>query len=234
MGIVRDIGFTLEALQETVLVTSAALFTTAGSTGAFWSFNSTAAGGIGSPIISTGEPFVIGGTSTANNIAFGRIIDRLAAPLGAGYYGASVNAYARATRGSTEAERRFQIGVKLQHGDSSGGGDQVDYSTANTPAIRSYFSSARTTDQLSWEVAGRSTGTLDAVSNPCYYSLDAAKRFLRVVVFAGKARVTTESSADEQARVGGSITFVGADVIPQQYPSNLERNSPESSSTSTF
>lgn len=244
MGMVRDIGFTLPALQETILITCSALVTT-GSTGGAISLNSTLDG-----LISTGGPLSFTGTTATSTVGagviFGRVIDRLAAPLGAGYYGASPSAYVHATRGSTEADRRLQLGIKLQHGDSSGGGDMADYSTDRQPAVRTYFSSARTTDMLSWELSGRSTGMLDGVSNWGYYDLNAAKRFIRVAVFGGKDRVTTESSGDEQARVGATITFVGADVLSsptftagspsfggQGWLYALERNSPESTSTST-
>lgn len=231
MAISRDMGLTLPAMAEVVLVTcGGSISTAAASTAAqtFLGVNSTA-----DSIVSTGGPLAIGGTSTVNSFKLGRVIDRLAAPLGAQYFAAFPAAYMHATRGSTDADRRLQLGVALFHGDSSGGGDMVEYSTASRPAIRTYFSSARTTDMLSWETGGRSTGPLEGVSNPAVYSLDAAKRFIQVAVFAGKDLVTTSAYGDEQARVGATITLVAGNKLPQDTIPSLERNSPESTSTST-
>ncbi len=230
MSLTRDIGITLSAMQETIIVTSAAILSTAAASTGTQGWpppNSTA-----DAMLTTGGPLVVGGTSTVFGILFGRTIDRLASPLGSMYDVAYPSAYVRSTRGSTEADRRFQIGCKLQHGDSSGAGDMADYSTANQPAIRNYFSSVRSTDALNWEVSGRSTGGLDGSSIPATYDLRGAKRFVRLVVFGGKDRVTTESSGDEQARIGGAITFAAGRVLPVG-AATIEKNSPESSSTST-
>lgn len=228
--LIRDFPFTMRAAEDTILVTCAAIMTTAGSTAATGMLsNKTTA----SAVVSTGT---LGALSTAQGGAFnagmatlnGRIIDRLRFPMGAGYYGAVVSASLNSTRGSTEANRKLGVGVKLQHGDSSGGGDLADYSTAFQPSDRQYFSSGRSTDHAAWD-ATESTGSVYAVSNPGYYDLRGAKRYLRVVGRFGKDAVTTESSADEQARVAMDITFVAGDRLPQRG----DTTGPYSTSTST-
>ena len=214
MSIVRDIAFTLQALEDTILVTCSALMSTAGSTSAKGLLSAQ----------TTADAIV----ATAETTAFGRIIDRTQMPLGAWYQVAAISACVHSTRGSTEADRKLTIGVKLQHGDSSGGGDMADYSTESQPDTRQYFSSARSTDHASWDAA-LSTGEVYGMSNPSYYDLRSAKRYLRVGVPVFKSKQTTESSGDEQARVSATITFLGADRLPQ----NADTSSPWSNSTTT-
>jgi hypothetical protein len=216
MSLVRDLGMTLPAMVDTVFVTCSAIISTAGSTAPTNSFAATA-----DALVSA---------TTALTTGFGLVIDRLADPLGTLYNVAMPAARYTATLGSTQADRQMQLGVKLQHGDSSGGGDMADYSTANQPADRTYFGTGRTCDMLNWEFAGRSTGTLHAASNPAYYDLRAAKRYIRVAVRIAKDRVTTESSGDERGRLGAAITFLAAADIPQN-ADNIK--SPFSTTTST-
>lgn len=215
MGLVRDIPFTVNAMQDTILVTCSALFSTAAST---------AVKGLLSAE-STSASIVSAGSETTG---FGRIVDRLRQPLGTHYGAVVAGAWLHSTRGSTEADRKLTIGVKLQHGDSSGGGDMADYSTGSQPADRTYFSSARSTDHLSWD-ASESTGEVFAASNPGVYDLRGAKRYLRIAVPVFKNRVTTESSGDEQARVGGTLTFLAG----AQDPAQSDATGPYSASTST-
>ena len=79
-------------------------------------------------------------------------------------------------------------------------------STAGT-----YFTSIHTTTLASW-----STGGIYAETFPTYYDLRAAKQYLTQVVTARKNKVTTESSGDEGAHVGGFIRFGGADRQPHR------------------
>lgn len=192
MSIVRDIGFVIDSLNERSLITC--------STG-----NQVFAGSTANNLVSTGI------AASAN----GRVIDRLAALLTARYTVAMPSTFLYASRGSTEANRELYLGVKLQHGDSSGGGDMADYSTGSQPSDRVFFGQARTTDFKSWDEGDRSTGAFYGASQPCYYDLRGAKRYIRAVHYAGKNRVTTESSGDEGARVGGVIAFLGGDQLPQ-------------------
>jgi hypothetical protein len=188
MSIVRDLPITLVGLEERSFQTC--------STGA-------------QVFASTANQLMVAalGTITAN----GRIIDRLY-DLPASYSVASPVATLASTRGSTEADRRLTLGVKLQHGDSSGGGDMADYSTQFTPDDRNFFSTVRTSDYANWD-ASRSTGPFYGQSNPAYYDVRAAKRYIRMVGTYGKNKVTTESSGDEGARIGGVITFLGGDFV---------------------
>lgn len=191
MSIVRDIGIALPSLEARSFVTC-----------------------------STGNqaPF---GTGTTGNVAqssdgavgiSGRIIDRLS-ELTRAYPVCEPFTLLESTKGSTAADRKVTLGVKLQHGDSSGGGDMADYSTGSQPSDKSYFSSARSTDHRSWD-ATFSTGGLRVSSAPSYYDIRAAKRYVRAVHIAYKNSVSTESTGDEGARLSGGIVFKGAESLP--------------------
>lgn len=213
--LVRDIPFTVNALEETILVTCSALMTTAASTAAVGMLSNQ----------TTADALVSAGAETT---AFGRVVDRLRQPIGTRYSAAVVSGWLHSTRGSTEADAKLTIGVKLQHGDSSGGGDMADLSTGSQPSTRNYFSSARSTAHASWD-GTESTGEIYAMSNPGVYDLRAAKRYVRVAVPVAKNRVTTESSGPEQARVGGSITFLAGQTLAQAQ----DVTGPYSTSTTT-
>lgn len=206
MSIVRDLGILLPSLEARPFVTC-----------------------------STGNQAPFGTGTTANVVqssdgaagVSGRIIDRLS-ELVDRYPVAMPFTVLESTKGSTEADRKVTLGVKLQHGDSSGGGDMADYSTGSQPSDKSYFSTARTTDMKQWD-GTFSTGGMRVASAPAYYDLRAAKRFIRGVHIASKNRVTTESSGDEGARVSGGIAFLGGEQIAD--PGFL--SGPFSSSTTT-
>lgn len=214
MSLVRDIPFTVVALPDTLLATCAALYSTAASTS------------YSIPIADSTADALI--TAAGETTGFGRVIDRLRQPIGARFQFAAPQAFVSSTRGSTEADRKITIGARLQHGDSSGGGDMADFSTGSIQAARQYFTTARTTDMLSWD-GGESTGPLYAASNVGVFDLRAAKRYLRVAVPVLKNRVTTESSGDEQARVSAVVTFLEGD----QFPARSDSTGPFSTSTST-
>jgi len=187
MSIVRDLGLTLQAVEDTAVITC-----------------STAS----APFASTGY-FAAASTWASPASINGRLIDRLGDRLTQNYPVAMPAAYLYSTKGSTEVDRKLSLGIKLQHGDSSGGGDLADYSTGSIQDDAVFFSTARTTDMAAW-----TTGTLRGTTKPTYYDLRAAKRYIRTVVTASKNRVTTETSGDEAFHVGGVITFLGADSLP--------------------
>lgn len=191
MSIIRDLPFTIPSLEDRLYVTS-----------------------------STGSQGIAGAGTTANVVGAaagtagvaGRVVDRLfdaterfpvACPFTHFY----------ATRGSTEANRQVTLGVKLQHGDSSGGGDMADYSTQSQPDDKVFFGTARTSDFKSWD-ASYSTGPFRGATNQAYYDIRGAKRYIRAVHFVTKNRVTTESSGDEGARLSGGIAFLGGEFAP--------------------
>lgn len=218
MSLVRDVGITLPAMTETILITCSEALSTAGSTTATPNKARTTADVLASPTAGT---FTTG---------FGRVIDRLGAPLGAHYQVAMPAARLTATRGSTEADRQIKLGVYLLHGDSSGGGDMVPYSTYTRQAAdRTYFGTGRTTDMANWD-ATLSSGAADLTTNPAYYDLRAAKRYIQVAVRCLKDKVTTESSGDEHARISANVVLLAGDIIPQ----NADiKSSPFSTTTST-
>lgn len=196
MAVIRDVALTVNALDTLVIATCADLLSTAGSTTP-----------VPNKLHATADAVI---TACAETTAFGRTIDRLGPELNNMIHVVAMpQASAYASRGSTEADRKFTIAVRIQHGDSSGGGDMTDYSTQNVPATRQYFSTARVSDQANWDT-GYSSGPLQAISNPAYYDLRAAKRYIRVAVPVLKNRVTTESSGDEHARLNANIVFLGA------------------------
>lgn len=149
-------------------------------------------------------------TTFAATGSAGRIVDRLGDMMTARYYAAGVYANIYSSRGSTEADRKVTLSVKLQHGDSSGGGDMADYSTQNQAADQIFWTTIQTTPMVSW-----STAPFYGQTNQSYYDLKAAKRFVRTVVFASKNRVTTESSGDEGSRIGTVLALAGGDRQPQ-------------------
>lgn len=214
MSIVREIPLHLPAFEERSFLTC--------STGGQVFSGSTAnnlAGGAGT-------------AATVNGTVYDRLSPLIEGALGVAHQVACPSIYVYSSRGSTEANRQIIVGVKLQHGDSSGGGDMADYtggSTASQAADRTFFSTARSSDQKNWD-AQLSSGALYGISNPAYYDIRAAKRYIRVVGTVAKNRVTTESSGDEGMRVGGSLTLMGTDRLPYVPGGSLD---PTSTSTST-
>lgn len=189
MAIVRDLPFTLEAMEARALITC--------STGS-------------QSFAGTGVTYQSSNGTTGTQ---GRVIDRLGdnnSMLTGRYTVAAPAVHLWSSRGSTEADRRLSLGFQLLHGDSSGGGDHVALSTQADPETRNFFSTARTTEMTSW-----TTGLINGISSyPAVYDLRGAGRYISLLVKATKNRATTESSGDEAARVGATITFMGAEQYP--------------------
>jgi hypothetical protein len=82
---------------------------------------------------------------------------------------------------------------------------------------------------LNWDHGDRSTGPVYAMSNPGYYDLRGAKRYIRANVRVGLNGVTTSGADQEGSRVGATFVFMGADRLPIP----ADTTSPFSSSTST-
>jgi hypothetical protein len=187
----RDITYGIQALEERIVVTCS----TANQV------HTATANGVQS--------------TTAASGVNGRIIDRLGDMLTQVHRVAFPMAYLWATRGSTEADRKLTLGLKLQHGDSSGGGDMADYSTGAQPTDRTFFTTARSTESVDPDgTTVYSSGPFYAQTNQAYYDLRAAKQFIRVVVNTSKNKVTTESSGDEGYHVGAVIALGGAEALP--------------------
>lgn len=133
---------------------------------------------------------------------------------GARYRAAAIAAVVRSTLGSTEADTRLSIGVRLQHGDSSGGGGMTDYSTAFIPADEVYGTTANSTAMNSW-----STGLFMAVGTHNAFDLRAAKRYIRAVlkVTINDQSTTTAVAALPKTFKRGSAVVVlsAADQFPE-------------------
>lgn len=215
MGLVREMGITVAACDTLVVATCSDLLSTAGSTTP-----------VPNKLHATADAVI---TACAETTVFGDLIDRLGPVLGRLYSVAMPSARVYASRGDTGADRKWTLGIRLQHGDSSGGGDFADYSTQNAAQTIQYFSTARTSDMANWDTQ-LSTGPLNMRTNPCYYDLRAAKRYLRVAVPVLKNNVST-GSADEAARLNAEITFlVARGTAPVRGHAS---DSPFSSSTTT-
>lgn len=140
----------------------------------------------------------------------GRVIDRLG--LGSRYNFLvacpSINVYT--TVGSTAADQKVALSIKLQHGDSSGGGDMADYSTGQTPADRTFLTTAQTTPMQNW-----STGP-QFFDHEGLYEITATKRYIRAVgtwTRGGSSTSTAAGSIDYQyANLG--LKVMGADNQP--------------------
>lgn len=147
----------------------------------------------------------------------GRVIDRLDIELGALYLSAEPTAWFYASRGSTEADRSLSLAVKLQHGDSSGGGDAADFFGPSTGTVgakgvaRNFFATARSTESQSWSTAG-----VFGFATPGVLDIHAAKRYVRAVVTPTKGLKTTESSGDEGFHLNAAIVFGAANVLAEK------------------
>ncbi len=133
----------------------------------------------------------------------GKVIDRLglltSGPNGTGIFTprdrgliAEPFMFGHSFLGSTVAARNVNVFVRLQHGDSSGGGDMADYSTQDQPATANWLSGTLSTDQATW-----TTGKIVYFTNPCSYELTGSKRFIRVVGNMVHGGASTCSSGDD-------------------------------------
>jgi hypothetical protein len=137
----------------------------------------------------------------------GSVIDRLA--LGRLYHVAVPFAIGRAVAGTTQANEKITVAVRLQHGDSSGGGDMADYSTQNQPDDAVFNTSAMTTPMDAW-----STGAARVESREGAYSIVGAKQFIRPVITVTLPGNTTATASGDNVDVSGGVVFVDTDEAP--------------------
>jgi hypothetical protein len=137
----------------------------------------------------------------------GSVIDRLS--LGRLYHIAVPFAVGRAVAGSTQVDQKITVAVRLQHGDSSGGGDMADYTTANQPADAIFNTSAMTTPMDAW-----STGLARVNSGDGAYSLVAAKQFIRPVITVTLPGNTTATASADNVDVSGGVVLLSPDEAP--------------------
>jgi hypothetical protein len=151
----------------------------------------------------------------------GRVIDRL--DMGRLYHIAVPFATGRAVAGTTQADKKVTVAVKLQHGDSSGGGDMADYSTDNQPADGIFFTTAQTTPMGGW-----STDLAKVQSREGAYDLVAAKQFIRPVITITLPGNTTATNSGDALDISGGVVF----QYPDEQPGRVTTG-PFSTSTST-
>jgi hypothetical protein len=128
----------------------------------------------------------------------GRVIDRLGLGRNRVYEHAIPFISAYTTVGSTAGDARVTLSIKLQHGDSSGGGDMADYSTGMQAADASFRTTAESTAHQNW-----STGP-QFWAHQSHYNVIPAKRYVRPVGIWTR---------------GGSSTSTGAGSIDYNYVS---------------
>lgn len=115
-----------------------------------------------------------GGDSTSGGVFTGAVIDLQALPSRFTHLQPVIAGTLPGTT-STAGASRIELDVRLQHGDSSGGGDMANLSTDMLPATpQKYFSTEMSTDHPSW-----STGTIRAQYSPEAIPLLGAKRYVR-------------------------------------------------------
>ena len=115
-----------------------------------------------------------GGDSTSGGVFTGSVIDLQALPSRFTHLQPVIAGTLPGTT-STAGASRIELDVRLQHGDSSGGGDMANLSTDMLPATtQKYFSTEMSTDHPSW-----STGTIRAQYSPEPIPLLGAKRYVR-------------------------------------------------------
>jgi len=129
------------------------------------------------------------GSVASGSAVNGDIIDRLGVKTrqlspGEVYNVAEPFASIFSTAGTTFANRRTSLQVKLQHGDSSGGGDMADLVTAASTApgrtLLQWTTAVSTDYSAAW-----STGTVQMGSLSQSYNLSQfCKRYLRPVAIA--------------------------------------------------
>jgi hypothetical protein len=154
----------------------------------------------------------------------GRILDRL--DLGnQRIFGCAepfITAYTTVGSTSTGMGVATTLSIKLQHGDSSGGGDMADYSTGMQPTDANFLTSQQTTSFQNW-----STGPV-YFAHQGYYEVTAAKRYVRPVGVWTRGGFTTSTAAGsvDAAYLNMGVRFGSPDVQSFPYSST-------STSTST-
>ena len=147
-----------------------------------------------------------GGDSTSGGVFGGNVID-LQALTSRFTHAQPVIAGTLPGTTSTAGGSRIQLDVRLQHGDSSGGGDMANLSTDQLPSTpQKYFSTANSTDHPSW-----STGTIRAQYSPEPIALLGAKRYVR----AG-GQVTRIGAATSTAAGAIFTCHLGLNLISAQ------------------
>lgn len=125
--------------------------------------------------------------------------------------------------GSTFVGKAVSATVKLQHGDSSGGGDMADLALAGggSPRVNNFYNTGLSTDYANW-----TTGAVEVYAPSDHYELGGAKRFIRAVGTLTKFSGATATEGTDTFKVKMGILFGEPTYAPPAVTST-------SSSTST-
>ncbi len=157
----------------------------------------------------------------------GRVIDRLGLGRNRIYETAEPFIHAYTTVGSTAADQRVTLSIKLQHGDSSGGGDMADYSTGMQAPDANFRTTAESTAYQNWSTGPQFWG------HDSEYNVIPAKRYVRPVGIwtrGGSSTSTAAGSIDYQYVTLG-VRFGGPDVADSQSGSLSSTSTSTSTST---
>lgn len=151
----------------------------------------------------------------------GRVIDRLGLGRRRIYEGAVACISAYTTVGSTALDQKVTLSVKLQHGDSSGGGDMADLSTGMQAPDANFRTTAESTAYQNWSTGPQFWG------HDSEYNILAAKRYIRPVGVwtRGGSSTSTAAGSIDNMYVNMSVTFLS--------PDHTDSQSWQSNSTST-
>lgn len=131
-----------------------------------------------------------------------------------------IKAYSTLGTTSTGLGVLTTLAIKLQHGDSSGGGDMADFSTGMQSPDANFLTSQQTTSFQNW-----STGP-QYFAHQSYYEVTAAKRYVRPVGTWTRSGFTTSTAGADNMYVDLGVRFGSADVASFPFSST-------STSTST-
>ncbi len=157
----------------------------------------------------------------------GRVIDRLGLGRNMIYETAEPFIHAYTTVGSTALDQKVTLSIKLQHGDSSGGGDMADYSTGMQSADAIFRTTAESTAYQNWSTGPQFWG------HDSEYNIIAAKRYIRPVGVWTRGGTTTSTAAGsvDYQYVTLGVRFGGPDVEDSKSGSLSSTNYSTSTST---
>ena len=165
------------------------------------------------PLVVRGQTLQVGDCNTGGlngasggGTINGQIINRLGLPRNFRHASPFLTGSGFST---TEANNKITVLVKMQHGDSSGGGDMADYTTHSQPDDVVHGASARTTPMAGW-----TTEINTIYTRPAGYDIVPAKQFIRSVATVTLPGVTTSTVAASLVDTHVSMVLYGADEEP--------------------
>lgn len=146
--------------------------------------------------------------STSGGVFNGSVIDRMA--LGPAFTHAQPFLVGQLPGTTSTAGARYRsVGVRLRHGDSSGGGDLADFSTGqiDIPAsVPFYTTQGESTDWKNW-----TTGAIRLQASHTAYPLLGAKRFITAAGVITGPGLTTATAAANLVTAALGVSLIRAD-----------------------